>query len=105
MLVASTSLRSQFGTSKKCRSIDTPVAAPRLNPMFSTLLEADPLDCDPQGGVQMDRRNFLLTSTASMLAAAGNTHAAKPIIQADTPLDLAGIAAAMADGQIGRAHV
>jgi amidase len=48
----------------------------------------------------MDRRNFLLTSTASMLAAAGNTHAAKPIIQADTPLDLAGIAAAMAEGHL-----
>ncbi len=85
---------------KECHGIDTSVAAPRLNPKFSTLLEADPLDCDSQGGVQMDRRNFLLTSTASMLAAAGNARAAKPIIRADTPLDLAGIAAAMADGHL-----
>lgn len=48
----------------------------------------------------MDRRNFLLASTASMVVAARDTHAAKPIIQADTSPDLAGIAAAMADGRL-----
>src|SRR5437763_14792209 len=48
----------------------------------------------------MDRRDFLMATTAAILTVPGRAPSAQPSAPADSPQDLANIAAAMTDGRL-----
>src|SRR2546421_8685194 len=53
-----------------------------------------------RGGLGMDRRDFLMATTAAMLTVPGRAPSAQPSTPAGPPPDLANIAAAMTDGRL-----
>src|SRR5881275_82030 len=56
--------------------------------------------CPIRGGLEMDRREFLMATTAAMLGVPGRAPSAQPSTAAGSPQDLANIAAAMTDGRL-----